>query len=202
MRRDFIHFKGRDSYETREIRSLCPLNMKVTAVFFDSDDNTLFRSPQLALAVYDTVSKSFGSHKELERERGGVGFINSVEGGDEFADVDCCNFLGFEYGDEQHDWTDAIKSLKVRRAGEERTAVIRSIQSNLENRGTGQLLDEARGCLDNGELIVQSKSQNTLDWLSKPEHIAEITKATKKVTGEDVTVKLELWEKRKPVTQP
>ena len=192
MKRGFIAFRTRDRYEEREITSLCPLNQKVSAVFLE-DHGTLFRSPQLALALYDIVTREDVGRDEVERSKGNVGFIDSVEPGGEFADEDCSNFLGYEHGAER-DWSGEIERHKRMREAEQRVALIRSIPANLKDRRTVDLLNDAQGCLEDGVLTIRSKQQRVLDYIA--DKVDVIRETAEDVIGGPVTINLQL-DKRK-----
>jgi hypothetical protein len=102
----------RCTIETREIVSLSPLAVKVSAVFL-GEDCRIIRSPQLALALFDLIERDASTDEELHREKGRIGFVDSVDPGEEFADS-VENFLGYEIGEER-DWSTEIasKSFKV-----------------------------------------------------------------------------------------
>jgi len=187
----FIAFKEQTRYEEREIVSLCPLNMKISAVYCH-DDGSISRSPQLAMALYDTIVRDRIGGEEIDREKGGIGFIDSIE--EPFADDDgCSNFLGYEYGEERN-WSEEIEQHKRIRAMERRTAIIRSIPMNLKDRKAVELLQFAQGSMDNGVLTIRSKQQRVLDYLA--DKVDVIREAAEGIVGAPATITLLLDERK------
>jgi hypothetical protein len=193
MRREFISFLERARHdEHREIVSLCPLNRGVSAVYYDEEDGSLYRSPQLALAVYDTVQTDRKNAEETDRTKGGIGFIDSIEAGEEFADDGYGGFLGYEYDGKEGDWSGAIEAYKMKRELDRRAAIIRSIPRNLKDKTTAHLLYEAQGRIDDGVLTIRSRHELILDKLSEGDKLETIRGTAEAIAGRLLTIKLEV----------
>lgn len=201
VKKEFCSFSIRSQGSTRRvIVSLCPLNTRVESVgCSDGEPPEIYRTPQLAIAVYDEIWMDAGGN-ERERERG-IGFIESIEGGEEFADYpDSSWFLGYEFDGKGGDWTKRIEYLKRRRAEEEESRLIRAIPRYLEREMkeglTSSFLHSAKGCYNDGVLTIRCEHKIHLTQLSQEKHLEAIQKAAEHVYGTPVKVELELVQKR------
>ena len=94
--------------------SLCPLNRRVDAVYYDEPE--LFRNPVLALAIVEEQCVSCQSWSVLERHGRLITYVEPEDsdyltsGCGRIAD----NFLGYEFDGVQRDWTQEIEVYKQR----------------------------------------------------------------------------------------
>ena len=110
---------SRESWDM-EIVALCPLNVRVDAVFC-CNDGSIFRSRQVALALCDEVLRDRGTGREVPDQERGHGIVKYVD-----CDMGDCHtpfpdevdsFLGYEFDGVEKDWTENIAKF-VRVAGE------------------------------------------------------------------------------------
>ncbi len=99
---------------SREIRQLCPLSVRVTAVFVDEDSGALSRWPMVALALCDLVQLDQAGREAGEREHGHVVFLGADGSGCLFPD-EAANFVAFEFDGQEEDWTEQIAEYKRNR---------------------------------------------------------------------------------------
>lgn len=198
----FCRFGEPKSYQRRDIVSLCPLNVRVDAVFYNDHDEgeepTLDRIPQLAIALYDDIQLQIRADEEIGRDRE-VGYLNSAEPGQEFADEEesevGCDFLGYEYGGKERDWTEQIEDLKQRRALRREEALIRSVLINLKHKEAPWLLQNMRGAFKDGVLTIRGDQNHSPVDLYRNGGLEAIQQSAEHVFGMSVTIQLEPQEK-------